>query len=193
MGRLLRRFNTQPPEGDWQYMDGIKYNDWRVSTHSRPKATGSSEGTENNRWKSFNTQPPEGDCPANQLSGLPLLFQHTAARRRLVLDSHSTQFVIVVSTHSRPKATVTKYAPCNQPTVVSTHSRPKATGGSITKSINAFRVSTHSRPKATVDIINTINAKLAVSTHSRPKATDRRRHYHRSVRKFQHTAARRRL
>ena len=55
-------FNTQPPEGGW----AAPYRRYRcrvVSTHSRPKAAGSFESA---------------------LSVLVWLFQHTAARRRLV-------------------------------------------------------------------------------------------------------------
>ena len=57
----IQRFNTQPPEGGWGF-----------------KQVGSITQT------GFNTQPPEGGWSA-QVWGKPnlLLFQHTAARRRL--------------------------------------------------------------------------------------------------------------
>ena len=56
-----KSFNTQPPEGGWY----------------RPLwQTGSQIG--------FNTQPPEGGWDnARPRTEKPLLFQHTAARRRL--------------------------------------------------------------------------------------------------------------
>ena len=79
--RALRRFNTQPPEGGWEY--GQKSNqkcyvsthsrpkaageDYplgvhtvSVSTHSRPKAAGSVGGRNYALSTGFNTQPPEG-------------------------------------------------------------------------------------------------------------------------------------
>ena len=75
-------FNTQPPEGGWYFfpLKSIKQN-------------------------SFNTQPPEGGWHtsfANALSNV--MFQHTAARRRLGLQSKNIDFIVEVSTHSRPKA-----------------------------------------------------------------------------------------
>ena len=54
-----------------------------VSTHSRPKAAGSI-----------------GVVSEKSL----LLFQHTAARRRLVVHTATDACSRVVSTHSRPKA-----------------------------------------------------------------------------------------
>ena len=58
---VIKRFNTQPPEGGW-------------STRSR-YATSTT---------SFNTQPPEGGWQAFELlDEAIIMFQHTAARRRL--------------------------------------------------------------------------------------------------------------
>ena len=54
------RFNTQPPEGGWGVLTAIERL-MAVSTHSRPKAAG----------------PFPGSVFAE------LMFQHTAARRRL--------------------------------------------------------------------------------------------------------------
>ena len=58
----LQCFNTQPPEGGWKNV--------KLSIQNK---------------KSFNTQPPEGGWakPRIVLSD-SALFQHTAARRRLV-------------------------------------------------------------------------------------------------------------
>ena len=53
-------FNTQPPEGGWTYTSGMS-GSGGVSTHSRPKAAGLTQG----KLLTY------------------LLFQHTAARRRL--------------------------------------------------------------------------------------------------------------
>ena len=56
-----------------------------VSTHSRPKAAGSLQCSVGADDCCFNTQPPEGGW-IRKLSFLKgrFLFQHTAARRRLV-------------------------------------------------------------------------------------------------------------
>ena len=58
----LARFNTQPPEGGWTVFAAPQIDE-EVSTHSRPKAAGAF---------------------ANAFL-FPMMFQHTAARRRLAL------------------------------------------------------------------------------------------------------------
>ena len=103
--------------------------------------------------------------------GLPLLFQHTAARRRLDFDVFSV-FWCCVSTHSRPKAAVLWYIQSDSGICVSTHSRPKAAALSRFTIKRNFSVSTHSRPKAA----GPFQDGLFVAYF-----------------KFQHTAARRRL
>ena len=100
-------FNTQPPEGGWEiFRFHLSFSN--VSTHSRPKAAGNLQDSHHNQMFCFNTQPPEGGWgetvktirrpirfntqppeggwksgakPTTDFS----LFQHTAARRRLVL------------------------------------------------------------------------------------------------------------
>ena len=55
-----------------------------VSTHSRPKAAGGIIRIHRTNPRSFNTQPPEGGWVRyEQTITRKLLFQHTAARRRL--------------------------------------------------------------------------------------------------------------
>ena len=76
------RFNTQPPEGGCN----------RVVLILGVKC-------------SFNTQPPEGGCEKSTLAKkLYLMFQHTAARRRLLTATALIKRQKGVSTHSRPKA-----------------------------------------------------------------------------------------
>ena len=123
-----RGFNTQPPEGGWGAFV-YSHPSLPVSTHSRPKAAA----------ETF-------------VIGLPVfLFQHTAARRRLVALA-AAGGVGLVSTHSRPKAAVRLFVvpadyvewfqhtaarrrllmfatPEGNLQLVSTHSRPKAAGG----------------------------------------------------------------
>ena len=74
-------FNTQPPEGGWNVTPDIARFD-SVSTHSRPKAAGKNV-------KKY---------------GCILMFQHTAARRRLADVKLAWVLTLRVSTHSRPKA-----------------------------------------------------------------------------------------
>ena len=54
----------------------------------------------------FNTQPPEGGCLSAKkiLELVNQAFQHTAARRRLLIIKGNITQGITVSTHSRPKA-----------------------------------------------------------------------------------------
>ena len=79
---FARCFNTQPPEGGWKTTAPIC-----------------------NTTPCFNTQPPEGGWSRSSNTPLRMLeFQHTAARRRLVLRLKRAECVFAVSTHSRPKA-----------------------------------------------------------------------------------------
>ena len=57
-----------------------------------------------------------------------LLFQHTAARRRLDRSAAGFGVPCAVSTHSRPKAAGEDYIKLAISKEVSTHSRPKAAG-----------------------------------------------------------------
>ena len=186
-------FNTQPPEGGWTlYLADFLFH--LVSTHSRQKAAGlihvsyyilirrfNTQPPEGG-WllefhfdhleRCFNTQPPEGGWMFRWLrSSNAALFQHTAARRRLVIYRHSAPIGLKVSTHSRPKAAGLYY----------------------NRFILACQVSTHSRPKAAGTCRRGTTTRSHVSTHSRPKAAGRRAEAIREAVKFQHTAARRRL
>ena len=85
MGQIAKRidsFNTQPPEGGWTCRT-VMFTD----------------------SLSFNTQPPEGGWKGISRPYSPTTkFQHTAARRRLVLLFLAFVLLLAVSTHSRPKA-----------------------------------------------------------------------------------------
>ena len=77
-------FNTQPPEGGWDGDGCIYRNGDNVSTHSRPKAAGLLNGLLVATDVCFNTQPPEGGWKTTNISKFKkMVFQHTAARRRL--------------------------------------------------------------------------------------------------------------
>ena len=134
VGCFQTGFNTQPPEGGWAKREAEQIcKKWFqhtaarrrlgtyevaqefyacVSTHSRPKAAGTSctqcvlnrisfntqppEGgwqqiyTNRRLFYRFNTQPPEGGWEVSELGNITrCLFQHTAARRRLVCAPRS--------------------------------------------------------------------------------------------------------
>ena len=98
------------------------------------------------------------------------MFQHTAARRRLLKLAGEMSQARNVSTHSRPKAAaIIGYATLGG-RLVSTHSRPKAAAQVIKKYRNHYDVSTHSRPKAAAFGDCDQAKAYQVSTHSRPKA-----------------------
>ena len=79
-----RCFNTQPPEGGWVFFITLIHLIAHVSTHSRPKAAGSHQMCRVGIFISFNTQPPEGGWSVTETQfKWWLKFQHTAARRRL--------------------------------------------------------------------------------------------------------------
>ena len=100
------------------------------------------------------------------------MFQHTAARRRLLNICLSWQCLRIVSTHSRAEAA--------------------AHNGMI--DTQSARVSTHSRAEAAATAPACKAAVLTVSTHSRAEAAAKREEKILPVEVvFQHTAARRRL
>ena len=120
-------FNTQPPEGGWLTQNWISKSKC-VSTHSRPKAAGliciSCKPVSLFQHTAARRRLVVEDWE-NIKSGL---FQHTAARRRLASRRRNPQGFIFVSTHSRPKAAGNKWFVVRSGTDVSTHSRPKAAG-----------------------------------------------------------------
>ena len=124
---LYRRVSTHSrPKAAASYWQDIDFK-IIVSTHSRPKAAALLTLCDGDWCVCFNTQPPEGGCQTNTgFIAIRRPFQHTAARRRLLISvmSASAHFkfqhtaarrrlhsglvrlwgVDNVSTHSRPKA-----------------------------------------------------------------------------------------
>ena len=140
-------FNTQPPEGGWVQVSTLTFRIWR-----------------------FNTQPPEGGW-LHKISkmGRLLVFQHTAARRRLGQQVHRKGSCHGFNTQPPEGGWATTMPPNSnifcfntQPPeggwkcqefykrllAVSTHSRPKAAGSRQAFGKYLSNVSTHSRPKA---------------------------------------------
>ena len=77
-----------------------------------------------------------------------LMFQHTAARRRLAREiGHQISQNQFQHTAARRRL-VTRCDVAKDFYSVSTHSRPKAAGTGAVLSLMAISVSTHSRPKA---------------------------------------------
>ena len=101
------------------------------------------------------------------------MFQHTAARRRLLIKFELNTFKDTVSTHSRPKAAARQILKMNFCLVVSTHSRPKAAACTDFQAIHSFFVFQH--------------------TAARRRLLDKFPSQSNSSNMFQHTAARRRL
>ena len=147
-----QRFNTQPPEGGWVLGRFITYQA-NVSTHSRPKAAGPNVAVSGNRVRVSTHSRPKAAGPSIWSGSAAKSFQHTAARRRLgranaglAPPKHrfNTQppeggwdieqfrkWLIMVSTHSRPKAAGMVDLLHIAVDFVSTHSRPKAAGAMV--------------------------------------------------------------
>ena len=164
-----------------------------VSTHSRPKAAGRFFDTTQFHKQCFNTQPPEGGWGSGSGAVFEgFVFQHTAARRRLVVCAPPLSGVLRVSTHSRPKAA--GWSICFEFGNSSSFNTQPPEGGWQPNHVLPARpacfntqppeggwdknlctsltnsVSTHSRPKAAGKAAAAKAKAAEVSTHSRPKA-----------------------
>ena len=97
-------FNTQPPEGGWLAINPTCGTIVKVSTHSRPKAAGfSAEWAQSITVVSTHSRPKAAGVKWRRAK-YDILFQHTAARRRLGISESAYRRMGRVSTHSRPKA-----------------------------------------------------------------------------------------
>ena len=123
--RVLRSFNTQPPEGGWKAQPAVQQVS-TVSTHSRPKAAGMLAQLLQNQQQ----------------------FQHTAARRRLEFPFTVMTANSLVSTHSRPKAAGKYFTSKNSSHRFQHTAARRRLAGQQTGRAAAVSVSTHSRPKA---------------------------------------------
>ena len=148
--RSISRFNTQPPEGGWQCLRqfmirNVCFNTqppeggWvirrvgpsatSVSTHSRPKAAGSSTGQYAKRRAAFQHTAARrrlGFDLATNYS--PELFQHTAARRRLARGRQRLGAKPEFQHTAARRRLAPYFNEKKKPVFVSTHSRPKAAG-----------------------------------------------------------------
>ena len=211
------RFNTQPPEGGCERRPGPGPGRIRFNTQP-PEGGCPGPVLREIRHASFNTQPPEGGCATQRHPRrCSCWFQHTAARRRLPLLTPGGAQMLVVSTHSRPKAAAKGGALQPLAGAVSTHSRPKAAASvtrgmmkclrmfqhtaarrrlpaAATPAAAATQVSTHSRPKAAAPICRLIGLRHACFNTQPPEGgCAPPRKCSAPAAAFQHTAARRRL
>ena len=141
-------FNTQPPEGGWA-AGGRDVMLGNVSTHSRPKAAGI----------------------AGLMTNLGYLFQHTAARRRLVPHPLRRRLQPMVSTHSRPKAAGNRPPPIFPATGRFQHTAARRRLGKIRLQARLSNLSFNTQPPEGGWLPKRdLSLKIVVSTHSRPKA-----------------------
>ena len=83
-----RCFNTQPPEGGWSCFTPFSVMTG-VSTHSRPKAAGFGGGGNDAGGVVSTHSRPKAAGAELVLMLLGMLFQHTAARRRLDISQNA--------------------------------------------------------------------------------------------------------
>ena len=124
-GRIMRRFNTQPPEGGWRCNSHL-HRFGIVSTHSRPKAAGPRHQSSRNASQVSTHSRPKA-AGRNRLSGV---------------------YVENVSTHSRPKAAGHRRAAVSLLTNCFNTQPPEGGWAPAPSAIFDDPVSTHSRPKA---------------------------------------------
>ena len=169
---MLLCFNTQPPEGGWTPITGLRacngrfqhtaarrrlaaigaiprvcvtvsthsrpkaaggglareFKTYLVSTHSRPKAAGQRLGILRSQYECFNTQPPEGGWAQScSIWRRCVMFQHTAARRRLGRQHIVWSFAVRFQ-HTAARRRLGRICRTGAVSEVSTHSRPKAAG-----------------------------------------------------------------
>ena len=188
-------FNTQPHEGGCVSEANLALST-EVSTHSRTKAAALVHADNPAFAKSFNTQPHEGGCfSALVRITLSPQFQHTAARRRLLIDEAAFHEDLAVSTHSRTKAAA-RFASLQYCTPLGFNTQPHEGGcvPNMDTKYNEVEFQHTAARRRLQDKGFTHYKTDPVSTHSRTKAAALScliicivQHL------FQHTAARRRL
>ena len=122
------------------------------------------------------------------------LFQHTAARRRLGFCACCTSAVVIVSTHSRPKAAGSRTAILVADTSFQHTAARRRLGqhGSLFPA-RTNRFNTQPPEGGWFGTVAFVFDEGGVSTHSRPKAAGANYPRQNANAAFQHTAARRRL
>ena len=188
------RFNTQPPEGGWS-PKSLNTSGDAVSTHSRPKAAGNRTDRDSGQRDGFNTQPPEGGWSCSYCITVWIaLFQHTAARRRLVFPIF-TNTPLILFQHTAARRRLVFGFGVSSPAPVGFNTQPPEGGWkSLILSTSTTMVSTHSRPKAAgLARIASRYERQSFNTQPPEGGWAQPKKRIKSWLMFQHTAARRRL
>ena len=121
-----------------------------VSTHSRAEAAAKIDNMGINLNECFNTQPRGGGCQiVNVRHLIVLMFQHTAARRRLPIINNSLDEISMFQhTAARRRLLMVTSGSSAASPRVSTHSRAEAAANVCLSLKKLERVSTHSRAEA---------------------------------------------
>ena len=190
----LYSFNTQPPEGGWGQRRRAAAAYPRFNTQP-PEGGWIQPMAFLPPFQCFNTQPPEGGWILQAFKMLFLsMFQHAAARRRLVNTQTYALLVGAVSTRSRPKAAG---IPCTFEAVIRLfqHAAARRRLGYGRSSRQGDCWFQHAAARRRLVTLAVVLPSDVVFQH----AAARRRlgstgaHLHFEVRLFQHAAARRRL
>ena len=130
----MQCFNTQPPEGGWLVCKVISYKLLFVSTHSRPKAAGNPcRNVKKHSKVSTHSRPKAAGEWQDSANLSRLLFQHTAARRRLAKRGNlGKMWFMFQHTAARRRLGQLVVLLCRAG-YVSTHSRPKAAGTNLAR------------------------------------------------------------
>ena len=99
---------------------------------------------------------------------MAILFQHTAARRRLRACKTVGNTAYIVSTHSRAEAAAVGVKLLRVEVIVSTHSRAEAAANEIGYTLKKCGVSTHSRAEAAA-YLNTQHLFITRSFNTQPR------------------------
>ena len=192
MAQVERSFNTQPPEGGWDFARVCVRNIARFNTQP-PEGGWCVCVLDHVADGCFNTQPPEGGWEVTRQEMFPDDWVSTHSRLKAAGEPITSDWGMTgVSTHSRLKAAGYNQFRKDLIRAVSTHSRLKAAGGHIHSSAMKPKSFNTQPPEGGWDRNHpTIVTEYMVSTHSRLKAAGRliRSSTAAIPARFQHTAA----
>ncbi len=164
----------------------------KVSTHSRAEAAASSSHQDILAPQFQHTAARRRLLLTHQEWYQPQTFQHTAARRRLHNDGELIHIRASVSTHSRAEAADDLIvSQCEA--VVFQHTAARRRLGNLAVRIFAFGKFQHTAARRRLTLANGVPDLIPVSTHSRAEAAEAIKKEVGKDKWFQHTAARRRL
>ena len=141
-------FNTQPPEGGWVNIE-TSLCWFRCCFNTQPPEGGWLIGivSKNDKDNGFNTQPPEGGWLRRRAAFITaILFQHTAARRRLEAASEQKHTLLKFQHTAARRRLELENTESNRIFLFQHTAARRRLVQTVRYSL--FRVSTHSRPKA---------------------------------------------